>query len=58
MNLSSPKIYFVNDGKLLQKAFREDNKSFHSLIVSQVLTEYILYQAHDVPVHNGTARMH
>ena len=31
--LSSSKRYFVNDRKLLHKAVREDDKSFHALVV-------------------------
>ena len=35
--LSSSERYCVNDGKLLDKVVREDDKSFHALVVPQAL---------------------
>ena len=53
---ASPKGYFVYDEKLLNKEMREDNKTFHALVVSQALIKCILHQAHDGLDHNGNAR--
>ena len=36
--LSSPSRYFVDDQKVTHKVVREDEKSFHALIVLQALT--------------------
>ena len=35
---------------------REEDKSFHALVVSQTLTKYVLHQVHNALGDNGTAR--
>ena len=46
---SSPPFvkYFVNNGKLLHKVMREDDKTFHALVVPTLLAKYVLHEAHD-----------
>ena len=39
--------YFVNNGKLLHKVVREDDKTFHALVVPTLLAKYVLHEAHD-----------
>ena len=41
--LSSIGRYVINDDKLLHKVVKEDNKSFHLLVVTQALIKYILH---------------
>ena len=38
--------YFVNNGKLLHKVVREDDKTFHALVVPTLLAKYVLHEAH------------
>ena len=38
------------------KVEREDIKPFHALEVLWALIKYFLYQAHDAPCQNGSAR--
>ena len=39
--------YFVNNGKLLHKVVRQDDKTFHALVVPTLLVKYVLHEAHD-----------
>ena len=55
-NLSQPQRYFVSNKELLHKVMKEDNKSFHALLVPWALIKYILHQMHDTLGHIGTFR--
>ena len=39
--------YFVNNGKLLHKVVRQDDKTFHALVVPTLFAKYVLHEAHD-----------
>ena len=48
--------YFISNNWLLHKVVREDNKLFHTLVVSINFSKYIIHYTQDALGHKGTAR--